>query len=105
MKSRTGDKEDLKLAIKRLHNCETSYIEEVPLIEKFGNKTVWQGIVCVFKIMGNPQADTCYAWSSAIEGSMKRRYYAVLKIPPVDSPEKAVRAAIVRDYKQKINKS
>jgi hypothetical protein len=32
-----------------------------------------------------------------IEGSTKRRYYAVLHIPPVDSPEKAVRATIVQD--------
>jgi len=38
-------------------------------------------------------------WSSPIEGSTKRRYYAVLHVPPIDSPEKAVRAAIVQDYK------
>jgi hypothetical protein len=27
------------------------------------------------------------------------RYYTVLKIPPIDSPEKAVRASIVHDHK------
>lgn len=30
----------------------------------------------------------------------KRRYYAVLHIPPVDSPEKAVRASIVSEAKK-----
>jgi hypothetical protein len=100
MKSQVDDKDDLKLAIRRLHNCEASYIEEVPIIEKFGDKTVWQGIVYVFKISGNPQSDICYAWSSPMEGSSKRRYYTVLKIPPVDSPEKAVRATIVKDHKK-----
>jgi len=100
MKNLTDDKDDLKLAIRRLHNCEASYIEEVPIIEKFGKKTVWQGTVHVFKITGHPQSNTCYAWSSPIEGSTKRRYYSVLEIPPIDSPEKAVRAAIVQDYEK-----
>jgi hypothetical protein len=101
MKNRGDDKDDLKLAIMRLHNCDASYMKEVPIIEKFGSKTVWQGIVRVFKIAGNPQTDTCYAWSYPIEGSTKRRYYTVLKIPPIDSPEKAVRAAIIDDLKNK----
>lgn len=53
----------------------------------------------VFDINGHPDTDTCYGWSSAVEGSNKHRFYAVLKIPPVDSPETAVRAAIVADHK------
>jgi len=57
------------------------------------------GTVSIFKIEGNPKADKCHAWSSPIDGSTKRRYYAVLHIhiPPIDSPEKAVRASIVKD--------
>ncbi len=39
-----------------------------------------------------------YAWSSPIEGSNKRRFYAVLHIPPIDSPLQAVRAAIVAEH-------
>ncbi len=85
--------------IERLHNCKATFLKEVAVIEKFGDKTVWEGIVHVFKIEGNPKADKCYAWSSPIEGSKKRRYYAVLHIPPVDSPEKAVRASIINDHK------
>jgi hypothetical protein len=91
--------EDLKKAVERLHNCQASYIEDVIVIENFGPDTVWEGIVSIFELKGHPNATKCYAWSSPIEGSERRRFYAVLNIPPVDSPEKAVRASIVHDYK------
>jgi hypothetical protein len=93
------DVADAKRAVENLHNCKASHIEAVAVVEKFGSETVWNGIVHIFKIEGHPKANKCYAWSSPIEGSTKRRYYAVLKVPPVDSPEKAVRASIVKDYK------
>lgn len=92
--------EDLKRAIERLHHCQAFFQEDIAVLEKFDEKTVWQGIVSVFDIKGHPQSSKCYAWSSPIEGSTKRRYYAVLHIPPVDSPEKAVRASIVYDQKR-----
>jgi hypothetical protein len=90
----------LKDLVEQLHHCTASHIEEVAVIEKYGSSTAWEGIVHVFKISGHPLTDICYAWSSSIEGSTKRRYYAVLKISPIDSPEKAVRASIVHDYKK-----
>jgi hypothetical protein len=90
---------DLKTAVERLHDCKASFIEDVVVVEKFGDKTVWSGTVSVFDIQGHPKATRAYAWSSPIEGSTKRRYYAVLHIPPVDSPERAVRASIVQDRK------
>ncbi|MGO9613529.1 MAG: hypothetical protein ACLPX5_10890 [Dissulfurispiraceae bacterium] len=93
------DIDDLRNAVERLHNCKASFIENVAVIEKFGVETVWKGLVYIFKTEGHSQADKCYAWSSPIEGSTKRRYYAVLHIPPIDSPEKAVRASIVQDRK------
>lgn len=93
--------QDLKKAVERLHQCQASFIEDVAVLEKFGEQTVWSGIVSVFSLKGHPQASRCYAWSSPIDGSTKRRYYAVLHIPPIDSPEKAVRASIVHDHKNK----
>lgn len=92
--------EDLKRAVERLHHCQASFLEDVAVMEKFGDKTVWQGVVSIFGIKGHPQADKCYAWSSSIDGSIKHRYYAVLHIPPIDSPEKAVRASIVHDHRR-----
>lgn len=90
--------EDLKHAIERLHPCKASFLEDVAVVEMFGEETVWGGVVSVFEIKGHPKGTKCYAWSSPIEGSTKRRYYAVLHILPVDSPEKAVRASIVYDH-------
>ena len=93
-------KTDLKKSIERLHNCNASHIEDVIVLEKFGLDTVWEGTVSIFDLKGHPKTNKCYAWSSAIDGSSKHRYYAVLHIPPVDSPEKAVRASIVQDHKE-----
>jgi hypothetical protein len=90
---------ELKTAVERLHSCTASFVEDVVVIEKFGKETIWRGTVSVYDIKGHPKATRAYAWSSPIEGSTKRRYYAVLHIPPVDAPEKAVRASIVQDYK------
>jgi hypothetical protein len=56
---------------------------------------VWEGVVHVFEIYGHDKAT--YAWSSPIEGSDKRRFFAVLHLPPVTSPTEAVRAAIVAE--------
>jgi hypothetical protein len=94
---------ELKTAIERMHNCTASFIEDVVVLEKYGNETVWSGTVSVFSIEGNPQATKAYAWSSPIKESTKRRYYAVLGVLPIDSPEKAVRASIVRDYESSID--
>jgi hypothetical protein len=91
---------DLIQAVERLHHCHASFLEDVMVVEKFGEKTVWSGVVSVFEIKGHPQTTKCYAWSSPIEESTKCRYFAILHVPPIDSPEKAVRAAIVHDHKE-----
>ncbi len=91
--------EQLKKIVEQQLNCIARFIEAVTVQETFQGQIVWEGLVFVFALKEHPQATKCYAWSSPIEGSTKRRYYAVLHIPPIDSPEKAVRAAIVQDYK------
>ena len=73
--------DDLKQAIEGLHHCQASFLEDLAVVEKFGAKPFWSGIISVFLIKGHPQADKCYVWSSRIEGSAKRRYYAVLHNP------------------------
>jgi hypothetical protein len=39
-----------------------------------------------------------YAWSSPIEGSDKRRFFAVLQMDAIKSPQDAVRATIVAEH-------
>ena len=95
------DLKDLQKSVEWLHNCSASFKESVPVKEEFEGRTAWEGIVHVFDLTGHPQVDRCYSWSAQIEGSEKRKFYAVLHIPPVDSPEKAVRASIIQDFRGK----
>ena len=89
----------LKQAVESQHGCTAMLAQSVPVKETFGGKTVWEGIVHVFKIHGHPQASQAYAWSFPIEGSDKRRLFAVLHMPPITSPVEAVRAAIVAEQR------
>ena len=85
--------EELRDAIRRLHGVESEFVETVPVVEEFEGRTMWDGEVSVFKVTGHSQTDTAYAWIDR-QGD-KKRYLAVLKIPPaVDSPQLAVRAAV-----------
>ena len=92
---------ELKHAVESQHGCTATLAQSVPVKETFGGKTVWEGIVHVFKIHGHPQASQAYAWSSPIEGSDKRRFFAVLHLSPITSPVEAVRAAIVAEQRSK----
>jgi hypothetical protein len=91
---------ELKHAVEAQHGCTATLIQSVSVNETFDGKTVWDGIVHVFNLSGHPKATSAYAWSSPIEGSDKRRFFAVLHQGPVRSPVEAVRAAIVAEAKQ-----
>jgi hypothetical protein len=91
---------DLQKAIRSLHGCESQHIESVPVTETFQGETVWSGNVEVFNIRGHPKAKRAYAWAHASgEEDKGKRYVAVLELPPVTSPETAVRAAIMREIR------
>jgi hypothetical protein len=93
--------EQLRDAVESLHHCRASLTQSTPVRETFDGKPVWEGVVHVFDLGGHPTATRAYAWSSPIEGSTKRRLFAVLHQPPVDSPQAAVRAAIVTVYRER----
>lgn len=88
-------------AIRNLHGCESNWVEAVPVEETFKGKTVWSGTLQVFDLIDHPTVSRCYAWSHAVDGSENRRFVAVLHQGPVDSPEKAVRAAIVQEQRER----
>src|SRR5438270_11651516 len=96
---------ELKDAIRRLHGCEAEHVETVPVKEVFQDRVVWQGQVEVFKVRGHPKARRCYAWAHATgEDDKGKRYVAVLELPPVDSAQTAVRAAIVDEARRQKGK-
>lgn len=99
MASPQVNNDELKHAVEHMHRCNAALIQSVPVSETFGGDIVWDGIVHVFDLTGHPKATRAYAWSSPIEGSDKRRFFAVLHQGPVTSPVEAVRAAIVAEHK------
>lgn len=95
--------DQLKTAVESQHGGMATFVESVPVTETFEGKTVWDGAVAVFNLSGNkgPNATRAYAWSSAVEGSNKRRFFAVLHLGGIRSPQDAVRAAIVAEQRSK----
>jgi hypothetical protein len=90
--------DNLREAVERLHSGSATLAQSVPVRETFEGKTVWEGVVQVFDLAGHPTATRAYAWSSPIEGSTKRRLFAVLHAGRINSPLEAVRAAIVVEW-------
>jgi hypothetical protein len=92
--------EELQAALLNLHGVTASYVETVPVEETFQGETVWQGEVEVFDIRGHPKATRAYAWGHVSgDDDQGRRYVTVLELPPVDSPETAVKAAVMSEIK------
>ena len=90
--------EELKAAILNVHGANATHVETVPVVEEFQGETVWRGEVEVFDIRGHPKATQCYGWGYSTDED-QRRYVAVLKLPPVTSPQTAVKAAIMAEIK------
>lgn len=94
----------LQNAIRHLHGCESVHVSTTPIREFFQGQLIWDGEVETFTVTGHPKASTCYAW--AYQGEDRKSHYtAVLKIPPVDSPQSAVKAAIVAQVKNEDKKT
>ncbi len=88
----------LQKAIRDLHGCESVHDSTTRISEFFRGKLVWGGEVETFTIMNHPQASICYAWAYQGDDG-KQHYTAVLRMPPVDSPRSAVKAALVAQVK------
>jgi hypothetical protein len=84
---------ELADAIRHLYHTEPVYVETVPVKEVFQGQTVWEGEVEVF--------DRIYAWAHETDNvDQPRRTVTVLHVAPVLSPELAVRASILQDYRE-----
>jgi hypothetical protein len=91
----------LQQAIEAQHYCWARFARIASLSLEFEGQAAWKGAVHVLDLEDRPSASCAYAWSSPIEGSNKRRFYAVLHLPPIESAAVALRAAIVADYRRK----
>ena len=90
----------IQAAVETQHDCLATLREIARVDEQAEGETVCDGEVAVFSLTNHPTAAIAYGWSEPVRGSDRRRFYAVLHAGPVDSPEKAVRAAIVSEYRR-----
>jgi len=93
--------EELQGVIRNLHGAEATHRESVPVQESYHGKTIWDGVVEVFDLRGHPKTDRIYAWSHDTDDpAHPKRYVTVLHIPPVVSPQTAVRAVIIQEFRE-----
>ena len=91
---------ELRNVIRKLHGGDATHVESVPVQESFHGKTIWDGVVEVFDLTGHPTANRVYAWAHETdEPQGQRRHVTVLHLHPAISPQTAVRAAIIQEFR------
>jgi hypothetical protein len=78
--------------------CSATHVDSTPVTEGYLDQIVWEGVVETFDLHGHPKAQRAYGWRFW-EGK-NAQYTVVLGIPPVDSPNAAVRASIAAEAKK-----
>jgi hypothetical protein len=87
-------------AFRTLHGCEAEFMYTVPVKETFRGKTAWEGDVELFKLAGHPKTSFGYGWGFPNEKrGGKLDVVTVLELPPVGTPEDAVKAYIAATAK------
>ena len=92
--------EELRDGIRKMHGADSTHVESVPVKEVFQGKTVWDGVVEVFDLIGHPTAFRVYAWGHDTDDPTNpRRHVLVLHTHPIKSAQDAVRAAIIQEFR------
>ncbi len=89
----------LREAVEGMHRCKAKYQGSEHVKEEFRGEPVWEGDVHTFALSGHATARECFAWSAPVGHTHNLRFYAVLKLGPVQSARDAVRASIVQTYR------
>jgi hypothetical protein len=95
--------DELREAVEHMHGVPARFVEAVEVDERFQGEVVWHGAVKVFELERHPSgAAFAYAWSYRTEDT-RRKFKAVLGVPPVDGPIMAVRASIMAEVQKAKN--
>jgi len=90
-----NNNQDLQRAIAKLHGAFGIHIASVPVSETLNDCEAWDGMVELFMLSGHPEAKTIYAWTDhASDPDTPSRHVTVLHLPPVDSPQAAVKVVM-----------
>lgn len=69
----------LATAIENRHKCRAVHLESVQFKDKTEGRTVKDGLVEVFALIGHHTAKKCYAWIESFPHSRDDRYVIVLQ--------------------------
>lgn len=86
----------LREAIRHLHGCDSRFVAWERARDEFKGAVAFDREVGVFELVGHADAALAFAWTEPGTGT-KRRFFAVLAVPPIDSAVAAVRASIAAD--------
>ena len=89
---------NIQKAVEEHAGCAATHRESAPVTEVYLDQIAWEGVVEVFDLERHPKAKRAYGWQFR-EGK-NAQYTVVLGIPPVDSPNAAVRASIAAEAQQ-----
>ncbi len=81
-----------------MHKCKAQHVSSKAVIDLFRGTVAWDGVVETFNIEGHSKAKRCYVWAFVKDG--QQQYTTVLEIPPVDSPQTAVRLSIAAEARK-----
>jgi hypothetical protein len=89
---------NIQKAVEKAAECPATHLESVAVVEGFRGQAMWEGVVEIFTLHGHAKAKRQYT-ARPSRGRSASRKRVVLEIPPVDSPNTAVRAAIAAEAK------
>lgn len=96
--------ENLKLIVERSEGCRAKHVTSSVVREHYEGELefVWEGVVETFDLENHPKGiKRAYAWQGWNDEEKREPHYkVVLGVPPVNSPEDAVKAAIVAKNRQ-----
>ena len=81
--------QEVQRAVAKAAGCPVRYLESAIVPEGWSEQVAWEGTVDVFVLDGHPKAKRAYGWLR-----WDGHCAAVLEIPPVDSPDMAVRVVL-----------
>ena len=94
--------ERIKTAVELSEKCRATHVQSLVVKERLLNTiVVWEGVIETFKLHDHPTAKLAYAWEAWKDGRKEEpEYPIVLGIPPVNSPNDAIKAYVAAGAKE-----
>jgi hypothetical protein len=102
--------DNLRQLIEKSENCRATHLTSSVVRERLedAKKPVWEGVVETLQLDNHPIAKRAYAWESPAAPTREKpepEFTVVLGLPPVNSPQDAVKVAVVGAIKKMLRQS